>query len=200
MTGKPEDIIDQYELNAHRWDVERPKVLFEREWLDSFLRVLPPTPSIIEIGPGSGDPIAKYLIENGAQVTGLDSSQSMIAICRERFPNNDWHVGDMRELSFAHTFDGIIAWDSFFHLTSTDQRNMFPLFGSHLSKGGALMFTSGHKAGEEIGNLCGEPLYHASLDDTEYEQLLSDQKFEVVKHVIEDPTCGFHTIWLAAKT
>lgn len=200
MTGKPEDIINQYERNAHRWDAERPKVLFEKEWLDSFLRLLPSDPSVLEIGSGAGEPITQYLIDSGARVTGLDSSPSMIAICQERFPNQDWHVGDMRKLSFSHTFDGIIAWDSFFHLTATDQRRMFPLFSAHISSSGALMFTSGHKAGEEIGNLCGEPLYHASLANDDYEVLLSDNEFDVVKHVNEDPSCGFHTVWLATKS
>lgn len=200
MTGNPEDIIDQYERNAQRWDAERPKVLFEKEWLDSFLRLLPTTPSILEIGPGAGEPISQYLIDSGARVTGLDSSSSMIAICQERFPDHNWHVGDMRELGLSQTFDGIIAWDSFFHLTANDQRGMFPLFSAHISSGGALMFTSGHKAGEEIGNLCGEPLYHASLANKEYEDLLSDNGVEVVKHVNEDPSCGFHTIWLARKS
>lgn len=200
MTGKPDDIIDQYERNAHRWDSERPRVLYEKQWLDAFLKLLPPTPSVLELGPGAGEPIAKYLIDNGAQVTGVDSSPSMIAICRERFPENDWHVGDMRELSVTQTFDGIIAWDSFFHLTATDQRNMFPLFSSHVSRGGALVFTSGHEAGEAIGNLCGEPLYHASLANNEFEELLSENRFVVVKHINEDPTCNSHTVWLAQKS
>lgn len=199
MTGRAEDIIDQYERNAARWDVQRPKVLMEKEWLSSFLQLLGSKPSVLELGPGSGEPIARYLIDHDAHITGLDSSPSMISICRKRFPDHDWHVGDMRNLNLDRTFDGIIAWDSFFHLTATTQRVMFPLFGSHLSAGGALMFTSGHTSGEEIGTLCGEPLYHASLDDAEYAQLLSENQFEVVKHKIEDPSCGFHTVWLAKK-
>jgi trans-aconitate methyltransferase len=169
MKGKPEDIIDQYERNAHRWDAERPRVLFEKDWLDSFLQLLPPAPSILEIGPGAGEPIAQYLIDSGAKLTGLDSSSSMIEICQARFPNQNWHVGDMRELSFPEIFDGIIAWDSFFHLTATAQRDMFPLFNAHVSSGGALIFTSGPQPGEEIGNLCGEPLFHASLANDDYE-------------------------------
>ena len=109
MTGKPEDISDQFERNAHRWDAERPRVLFKKEWLDSFLQLLPPAPSILEIGPGAGEPIAQYLIDSGAKLTGLDSSSTMIEICQARFPNQNWHVGDMRELSFPEIFDGIIV-------------------------------------------------------------------------------------------
>jgi hypothetical protein len=43
----------------------------------------------------------------------------------------------------------------------------------------------------------GEPLYHASLDEAEYRSLLNSHGFAVVSHVVEDPKCGGHTIWLA---
>ena len=59
------------------------------------------------------------------------------------------------------------------------------------------MFTSGPSEGEAIGALEGEPLYHASLDADEYRRLLEVQGFETVAHVVEDPTCGGHTVWLA---
>jgi hypothetical protein len=59
------------------------------------------------------------------------------------------------------------------------------------------MFTSGPSRGEAIGSFRGEPLYHASLDETEYRSLLDSSGFDVMSHVVEDPTCGRHTIWLA---
>lgn len=59
------------------------------------------------------------------------------------------------------------------------------------------MFTSGPSHGESIGFFQGEPLYHGSLDETEYRSLLDKSGFDVVSHVIEDPNCGRHTIWLA---
>lgn len=103
----------------------------------------------------------------------------------------------MRTLSLGSVFSGIIAWDSFFHLCHDDQRRMFPIFRKHAAPRAALMFTSGPSHGEAIGSYQGEPLYHASLDGAEYRALLDAHGFEVVAHVIEDPTCGRHTIWLA---
>jgi hypothetical protein len=105
----------------------------------------------------------------------------------------------MRTLELGRTFDGIMAWDSFFHLPQADQRRMFPIFGRHAGAGAALMFTSGPSAGERIGSYQGEPLYHASLDGGEYRRLLRDNGFGVVEHVAEDPTCGLHTVWLAQR-
>jgi hypothetical protein len=104
---------------------------------------------------------------------------------------------DMRMLSLERTFNGILAWDSFFHLNHDNQKRMFPIFRAHTAPRGALMFTSGPARGVAIGRLEGEPLYQASLDATEYKQLLDTDGFDVVATVADDQTCGGRTIWLA---
>jgi hypothetical protein len=103
----------------------------------------------------------------------------------------------MRKLSLGKTFNGLLAWDSFFHLSHEDQRRMFPLFRSHARNGTALMFTSGPSHGVAIGSYHGEPLYHASLAPEEYRTLLDANGFCVEAHVAEDPNCEGHTVWLA---
>ena len=61
--------------------------------------------------------------------------------------------------------------------------------------GAALLITSlgGVSYGEAIGAYCGEPLYHASLDRSDYEQLLAANGFTVMAHVAEDAECGGHS-------
>jgi hypothetical protein len=121
----------------------------------------------------------------------------MIGLCRARFPDSEWLVADMRELELGRRFDGVLAWDSFFHLGIADQREMFPRFAAHARRGAALMFTSGPAEGEAIGSWCDEPLYHASLGPAEYEHLLVTNGFAVRAYVAKDPQCGDHTVWLA---
>ena len=105
----------------------------------------------------------------------------------------------MRELALNETFDGLIAWDSFFHLTQQDQQKMFPIFDRLSRPGSALMFTSGTDNGIAMGQFEGEPLFHASLAPDEYRALLSAHGFAVVGMVMEDPHCAGHTVWLAQK-
>jgi len=190
-------IVGLYEDNAAAWDRQRGRDLFEKPWLDRFLALLPPAPRVLDIGCGMGEPIAAYLIERGAQVTGVDSSPSLIALCTERFPEQRWVVEDMRRLELGERFDGILAWHSFFHLAPEDQEPMFPRFAAHAAPGAALMFTSGWGRGEAIGRWQGEPLYHGSLDTKEYAALLAANGFAVVDHRVRDPECGDATIWLA---
>ena len=120
-------------------------------------------------------------------------------MARESFPEQTWIDADMRHFRFDQQFDGILAWDSFFHLTPDDQREMFAQFSAHAKRGAALMFTSGPSHCEAIGEMFGEPLYHASLDAEEYRALLAQYSFDVVKMVAEDAECTGHTVWLAKK-
>lgn len=143
--------------------------------------------------------MARYLAQHGVEVTGVDSSETMISMFRRRIGGAQALVCDMRTLHLERAFQGVIAWDSFFHLTPDDQRNMFAIFRRHSARGASLMFTSGPEAGEAIGELEGEPLYHASLAATEYRARLAASGFVVHAHVPNDPGCGGRTVWLAQK-
>ncbi|HEX5482999.1 MAG TPA: class I SAM-dependent methyltransferase [Terriglobia bacterium] len=197
MASEAERTIGLYQRYAHDWDRDRERYLIEKSWLDRFLTLVRPDGCIVDIGCGCAEPISQYLIERGHDVTGVDSSPTLIGMCKSRFPDQDWIVADMRTLSVDRRFDGILAWDSFFHLCPEDQRRMFPIFRQHAELNAALMFTSGPERGEAIGTYQGEPLYHGSLDESEYRLLLNQNGFEIVSHVVEDPTCGYRTVWLA---
>jgi SAM-dependent methyltransferase len=190
-------VIALYERHAFEWDKERNRSLFEKPWLDRFLALLPPRASILDLGCGSAEPIAGYFIGNGHEVTGVDSSSTFVGLCKERFPQSPWVLADMRELSLDRLFHGVLAWDSFFHLCPEDQQRMFSVFRRHAAPGCALLFTSGPAHGSKMGTYKGEPLYHASLDAAEYRQVLDENGFDVVSHVVEDPACGYRTVWLA---
>ncbi len=186
-----------YQRHAQAWDRKRSRGLFERPWLDRFLALIPMGGSVLDLGCGMGEPFARHMADRGFRITGVDVAAAMVALCRTRLPEHDWIEADMRGLDLGRGFGGILAWDSFFHLTHDDQRRMFPVFHRHAAAGAALMFTSGPAHGVAMGEFEGEPLYHASLDPAEYRTLLSANGFRVVDNVAEDPGCGGHTIWLS---
>lgn len=193
------EISALYERHATAFDRDRGKRLVERAWFEQFRQVMTEGADVLDLGCGSGEPVARYLVEKGHRVTGVDSSPTLIGLCRLRFPNQTWIAGDMRDVSLSRRFGGIVAWNSFFHLTPDDQRRMFAIFRDHAEPEAALMFTSGPGAGEAIGAYQGEALYHASLDTAEYQALLAAHGFSVVHHVVEDQDCGGLTVWLARK-
>lgn len=194
-----ERVVGVYERNAEAWVAARLREssLYERGWLDRFCALIPEGGSVLDIGCGAGVPIAHYLRGCGYEVTGVDSSAAMVAMFQERLSGQRVVRCDMRALALGQVFDGVLAWDSFFHLSPEDQRGMFPIFRAHVAARGALMFTSGPSHGEVVGELEGDPLYHASLDGEEYRKLLEGEGFEVVAMVAEDPSCWGRTVWLA---
>lgn len=192
-------IIALYQRHARAFDSLRGKALMEKGWLDRFRATSPAGAAILDLGCGSGEPMARYLIDCGHSVTGVDSAPAMLALCRERFPGQRWIESDMRGLDLKERFGGILAWGSFFHLPHEDQRAMFAIFRTHAVPGAALMFTSGHEHGEAIGTFQGEALYHASLAPDEYRSLLAANDFDVLDFDERDPTCGDSTVWLARK-
>jgi 2-polyprenyl-3-methyl-5-hydroxy-6-metoxy-1,4-benzoquinol methylase len=190
-------IIGLYEQHAAAFDRQRTRRLVERGWLNRFTALLPPGGTVLDLGCGMGEPIARHLVESGYRVTRVDASPAMIALCRARFPEQDWRVADMRGLAPGRRHDGILAWDSLFHLGHADQRRMFPVFRNHAAPGAALMFTSGPSHGVSPGCFEGETLFHASLGPAGYRALLAENGFQVMAHRAGDPDCGGRTVWLA---
>jgi len=191
------DVHHLYERFAREYDRDRGRALMERSYLDEMLEHLGERPRILDLGCGSGEPIARFFVEKGCELTGVDAAPSMVVLCRQRFPDAHWLVADMRSLDLESRFDAIVAWDSFFHLRPDDQRRMFDVFKTHIAPRGLLLFTTGPRAGEATGDFYGNTLFHASLDPQEYESLLDGAGFEVLRHRSEDPDCGLHTVWLA---
>jgi len=188
-----------YEENAEAFDKQRSKELFEKKWLDCFLSHLKEGDHVLDVGCGAGDPIAAYLIDQKIKVTGLDFSNEMMKLFKSRFPQNDYYVQDMRKLNLDKKFNGIIAWNSFFHLTQEDQRSTFALFDKHLSKDGVVMMTVGPEEGEVEGHVNKKRVYHSSISPEGYKSLLKKYHFEMLEFVPEDPECNGHTILLAKK-
>ena len=188
MTGETTDLAalalktqEVYERSAEIFDTLRDKSLFERGWLDRFLSLLPEHPAILDLGCGSAEPIAAYLIRCKARVTGLDASSAMIHLARTRYPKGDWRVADMRALDLTERFDGILGWDSFFHLTGDEQRALLP------------------RMAEVGGHVGDDPVYHASLSIDEYGLLLDRAGMALLDFVAEDPGCHGRSVLLAQR-
>ena len=198
MSAEADHIIGLYRRHALAWAKHRGSDLKEKKWLAAFVERLGGAPSVLDLGCGSGQPIGRYLVDHGCALTGVDASPELIDIARDNIPRANWIVSDMRSLALDARYDGILAWNSTFHLAPDDQRTMFKVFKRHAASGAVLMFTSGPSHAEEIGVFEGEALYHSSLDAHEYRMLLNQNGFDVVDHVVEDPECGLQTVWLAS--
>jgi SAM-dependent methyltransferase len=196
MPDFADQIIGHYEKHAAAWDRDRQDSCWnDKVWHDRFIATLPQGAEVLDLGCGPGRPVAQHMIERGLRVTGVDSSPAMISLCRQRLPDQQWIVADMRQLALGRRFPGILAWDSFFHLAPDDQRRMFAIFADHACKGTRLMFNTGPDHGERIGEYRGDPLYHASLSPAEYGALIARFGFHVLQYAANDAAAGGRTVW-----
>ena len=201
--SSPEDILSTYDRGAAEFQAQRNRSLFEKPMLDRMLGVTPRNVSprrLLDLGCGTGAPIATYLAERGMAVTGVDGAKAMLELFAQTLPHASAVHADMRTLDLGVHFDAILAWNSFFHLNPDDQRAMFAVFQRHAAPKASLMFTSGPTAGEVWGHAAGGSVYHSSLDPEEYRSLLAAHDFKVIEYRPEDPSCNLHTIWLARFT
>src|SRR5215203_2826559 len=97
-----------------------------RDWADNEVRQQPlyeeairrvalqPGEHLLEVGCGSGV-FLRLAADRGAHVAGLDVSEPLLAIARERVPDADLRSGDMESLPFADaSFDVVAGFCSFF--------------------------------------------------------------------------------------
>lgn len=197
-----ENVIELYQRHAKEWDAARRRSGWnDRVWVDAFAQELAAGSHVLDLGCGGGEPVARFLVEHGLHVTGVDLSPQMIELARNRLPTLEWIVGDMRRLALDRRFDGILAWDSYFHLSHDAQRTMFAIFDAHASDRAVLLFNTGPEHGEATSTYTfkDEQLYHASLAPDEYRALLDRSGFEVVLHITNDARSGGRTAWLCRR-
>src|SRR5438046_315403 len=69
---------------------------------------------VLEVGCGTGV-FLRLAADRGAEVFGLDASEALIDLARERVPEADLRVGDLQSLPYEDdTFDVVAGFNAFF--------------------------------------------------------------------------------------
>lgn len=134
----------EYDLIASQWQAMRttlPKP--DQALFRCFLNQLPQESAILDLGCGTGTPVAQLLIENGHRITGVDRSKKLLAVAQERFPLHQWHLQDLESFNTNHTYNGVVIWDSLFHLPREQHLPLLIKAYQALSPEGLLILSSG---------------------------------------------------------
>lgn len=95
-----------------KWDTNLydQKHSFVTKYGEDLLSLLDAKPGeqILDIGCGSGH-LTKLIADAGAEVTGLDSSQEMIATAQAAYPAINFVAADASDFAFAEPFDAIFS-------------------------------------------------------------------------------------------
>jgi SAM-dependent methyltransferase len=72
-----------------------------------------PMTNYADLGCGAGM-AAQLAADRGAQVSGLDAAENLLAIARSRVPTGDFHVGELEHLPFPDdSYDLVTGFNSF---------------------------------------------------------------------------------------
>jgi glycosyltransferase involved in cell wall biosynthesis/SAM-dependent methyltransferase len=157
---------------------------------------LPAGARILDVGCGSGW-LSEYFARLGYDVTGIDISDDLIRMARERMEKIPYGVDhetslharfqthDIEAAALADKFDAVLCYDSLHHLE--DERAVFRHLTAMLDVGGLLFILEGHKP--ECGSATDTELrdvmqQYGTLESpfsSEYlRELISDHGFAVV--------------------
>lgn len=97
--------------------------------------------SVLEIGCGSGH-LAQRFSRAGWDYVGVDSSEQMLTMARQRCPTLQFEQADMRTLTMNRTFDAVLitARSISYIIQNQDVLATFRQISSCLAEGGTLIF------------------------------------------------------------
>jgi SAM-dependent methyltransferase len=186
-----------YDRIAEGYANMRTSFYCEQKYLDALIGCIPENSHILDIGCGSGIPIAAYFIEKNFQVTGIDGSKELLTIAKTKCPNMKSMCGDIRNIEFSETVDAIVEWWCLWHLPKSDHEGMIARFADWLKPGGIVQFTSGDREYEHTSSdMLDQELHFYSLAPETYEHYLKKYGFEILLKESDQPD---HLVWIARK-
>ncbi|MFB8247987.1 class I SAM-dependent DNA methyltransferase [Streptomyces sp. NPDC055952] len=140
-----------YDAVAEDYAVRFPEphtaVVLDRLQLDAFAELVGEGGRVVDLGCGPGR-VTAYLASRGLAVSGLDLSESMLAIARREHPGLRFEQGSMLELDLPDaSLDGVVAWYSIIHTPDARLPALFAGFRRVLRPGGHLLL--GFQSGDE---------------------------------------------------
>lgn len=111
LMEKKRDIIT---LNKKAWNnavkiYEQAKYGKLNALAELFCEKLPESVLILDVGSGTGLPFAKYFIDKGFKVLGIDISAKMVKLAQENVPEAEFRELSMTDLDYNNKFDGIFS-------------------------------------------------------------------------------------------
>ena len=165
---------------------------------------------MLDLGCGTGTPIAKYISQKGYQVVGIDESRAMLEIARNQVPEAEFIQADMVAIQFTDKFAAAVAWDSVFHVERKHHSAVFRKLASSLEPGARLFLSvGGSDAGGSTSDdslaegftseMFGHTFFYSGYAPQVARKLPEAEGFEIELWEVDDPTSRGHIAVIARK-
>jgi len=130
------NLKDTYNKTADDYFKDHKDDNWWKPGVDKFISFLNRESKVLDVGCGTGIK-AKYLIERGLNVTGIDFSDKCIEIAKREVPEGKFIVSDIKDLSnIRDLFDGLFAQASILHIPKKEVFDILRNLVAKLKTGG----------------------------------------------------------------
>lgn len=112
-----------------------------RKVLIKVSKLIPPHSQVLDVGSGTGRPVAAFFVDDGHAVTGVDFSEGMLDRARAQVPAAQFIKAEMTDFEppSSGQYDLVLATHSLYNLSTFQIRGMLFKFARWLKKNGLLV-------------------------------------------------------------
>ncbi len=138
--------------------------------------------SVLDVGCGNGRD-AKYFSEQGIEVLGVDSCNSLLDIAKSIAPHANFVAMDMRNLEkiLSSSFGGVWGSSSFLHVPKSDAVSTLAGFRRVLMPNGILYLSVKRGNSEELSSaVYNSPRFFANYELSDFKKLITENGFNIL--------------------
>lgn len=188
-----------YDKIAETWAREREWYI-EQPSIDEAIAHLKPGAKILDVGCGSGKPIAAYLVEKGFDVYGVDISPRLMQYAERILPKEKCFVADICDFTTDLSFDAVFCWFMLFHVHVTDHPLILQKLYALLKPKGIILISfadTNHQPKDDgiiqidehtiESEMFGERFCHSGQSSAVNTKLMKQVGFKIISDKIDQP-------------
>ena len=192
-----------YDALSARYDEHSGGPAKYQAWLGELRERIPAGRAVLDLGCGSGLPVARDLAAAGYRVTGADISDVQIRRARELVPEAEFVRADVTAIDLAPaSFDAVVCLYVLIHLPLEDQPPLLSRIASWLRPGGLLLATTGYRAWTGVDENWldgGVPMWWSQADAATYRSWITRAGLAVEREEFVPEGDSGHALFWASR-
>jgi SAM-dependent methyltransferase len=198
------DLVRQaYDALSYRYRADDAEPGRYGPWVERLLHLLPPAADVLDLGCGSGVPVARMLASAGHHVTGVDLSEVQVSRARVLVPGATFIQADATKADFGDdSFDAIVSLYALIHMPVAAQPALLRRAGRWLRPSGWLLASTGYDAwtGSDANWLGGStPMYWSQADAAASRRWIQDAGLVITAEETIPEGASAHALFWAQR-
>ncbi|MBI3550711.1 MAG: class I SAM-dependent methyltransferase [Elusimicrobia bacterium] len=178
-------VVSPYDSISELFDNDRADFREQEEgYLSLLLSPLAPASTVLDLGCGTGRPIAERIVALGHEILGIDASRGMLKLAERRLPGQRFIMDRIEQVQFDESFDAIVCWDALFHIPRRSHAGIIRKIYGWLRPGGRFMASSGGLVDESKDGftdmMFGQEFFYDSLTPEQMVETVKGAGFKIL--------------------